>query len=263
MPGINLFDTVTQNYGRLDELVAVANDNSFSINDEVSETLILNPYEGDVKKKDAIALQSLTFNNDYAAIESEAVTELLDFDGIDDYVELDSIPDITGNKTVSFKLFLPLAIPSTTKGIIDLWAGGTAGDHLMVYAAGGGTPRLFFQVSNISSNNFTIDYASISNQELDIVMVKTAGVVSSVTINGVPQVTSSVGSTTGQGITATIGRVISFGNLYYDGLIWDLDINSEHQYVGYPAGNLDPAWADTIGSINGTVYGSPGVIDLP
>jgi hypothetical protein len=65
MSGISIFDVVDQNFGRLDELVSVANDNSASLNAEVTEALIIEDYEGDQKKKDAIMLQSLTFNNNF------------------------------------------------------------------------------------------------------------------------------------------------------------------------------------------------------
>ena len=67
MTGVNLFDIVSQNFGRLDEIVSVANDNNVSLNDEVTEDLIINDYEGYPKKKNAIAVQSLTFNNVYVS----------------------------------------------------------------------------------------------------------------------------------------------------------------------------------------------------
>ena len=66
MSGISLFDIVDQNFGRLDELVDVANDNSVSLNAEVTEPLEIGDYEGDQNKKDAIALQGYTFNNNFA-----------------------------------------------------------------------------------------------------------------------------------------------------------------------------------------------------
>jgi hypothetical protein len=62
---LTIFDVVCQNFGQLDELVSVANDNQVSISDEVLEPLTIGDYEGDQKKKDAIALQNLTFNNHY------------------------------------------------------------------------------------------------------------------------------------------------------------------------------------------------------
>jgi hypothetical protein len=65
MSGVSIFDITGQNFGRLDEVISVANDNSISLNAEVTEPLIINDYEGDVKKKEAIALQGLTFNNDF------------------------------------------------------------------------------------------------------------------------------------------------------------------------------------------------------
>lgn len=62
----SLFDITVQNFGRMDELVNVSNDNDISISEllETSQDIIIGDYEGDEKVKDAIALQNITLNND-------------------------------------------------------------------------------------------------------------------------------------------------------------------------------------------------------
>lgn len=62
----SLFDITVQNFGRMDELVNVSNDNDISISEllETSQDIIIGDYEGDGKVKDAIALQNITLNND-------------------------------------------------------------------------------------------------------------------------------------------------------------------------------------------------------
>jgi len=68
MSGISIFDKTAQNFGRLDETIQVSRDNALNINDEVTTELIYEDYEGDVKKKGAINIKGLTFNNDFAEI---------------------------------------------------------------------------------------------------------------------------------------------------------------------------------------------------
>ena len=68
MAGRNIFDITDQNFGQLDEIVNVANDNQVSLNAEVTDDLIIGDYEGDQKKKDAIKLQGFTFNNDFKSL---------------------------------------------------------------------------------------------------------------------------------------------------------------------------------------------------
>lgn len=57
------------------------------------------------------------------------------------------------------------------------------------------------------------------------------------------------------------------GTLSYSGgnggaSIWNLEIVGSHKWIGYPYGNQDSAWVDIIGSIDGTVTGSPGTRNL-
>jgi len=62
----SLFDITVQNFGRMDELINVSRDNNLSISEyiETKQEIQIGNYEGNIKIKNAIALQNLTFNND-------------------------------------------------------------------------------------------------------------------------------------------------------------------------------------------------------
>lgn len=267
MSGRSIFDITNQNFGRLDETIKVANDNNFSLNAEVTEDLIIGDYEGDIKKKDAIALQGFTFNNVFEEPEEEpttAVVGLLDFDA-NSHVELSSIPDVTGAKTISFNIYLiSNGDESVLISILDDFT-----DFFVVSCEYGVSDVTVYIYTGNESNSSGLAYFTLGSEyieeQLDVAVVKTAGGVSSVTINGLPiSLTNDFGFASNNA-QAYIGAFYASSLLTeFDGfLIWDIDINSSHQYPAQPLGNQDSAWIDTIGSINGTVNGSPSTIDIP
>ncbi len=41
-----------------------------------------------------------------------------------------------------------------------------------------------------------------------------------------------------------------------------MEVAGEHKWIGYPYGNTDAAWVDTIGSNDVSILGSPGTRNL-
>jgi hypothetical protein len=79
----SLFDITVQNFGQMDELVNVSNDNQLSISEllETSQDLIIGDYEGNEKVKDAIALQDITLNNNAEFITEKVIINRVLEDG--------------------------------------------------------------------------------------------------------------------------------------------------------------------------------------
>jgi hypothetical protein len=260
MSGRSIFDITDQNFGRLDETIKVANDNSISLNAEVTEDLIIGDYEGDVKKKDAIALQGLTFNNVFAAVEEEptGVKGLLDPDGIDDYVQYATTPDTTGNKTINFNLYLLKESGYSTTGL---------GNLLFVFSNGGGdyaaaflyNNQILISTTNTGYGNNRYSLSGFGNSILSCKIIKTASSQAQFYINDVLQ--SSVTTLGGIGITGSL--VFGGPGFVYlnDAYVWNLIIESTFNAPGQPNGNQASAWTnDTFIS---TVVGNPSTIDIP
>jgi hypothetical protein len=264
MSGRSIFDITDQNFGRLDETIKVANDNSISLNAEVTEDLIIGDYEGDVKKKDAIALQGLTFNNVFAAVEEEptGVVGVINYDGVDDYVSLSSIPDVTGNKTISFDMFMSSSAESSL--FITGIRSGTNIDYIGITAEYDSLFFLIYVYIGTTAYEFIINESLLDNF-LHVIISKTSSS-ATLTING-DSITSTTDSITPIGASqANIGGFNDgSADVYSDSAnvssFWNFKIGSDPVYPGQPDGNLDSAWANGVN--NGTVNGSPSTIDIP
>lgn len=266
MSGISIFDKTAQNFGRLDETIQVSRDNALNINDEVTTELIYEDYEGDVKKKGAINIKGLTFNNDFAEIVSlTTIKGLLDFDGVDDYVQLSSVPDISGSYTIGFSVYWSNNFQNSTTAQRLFEFLNIASDRLTIILDASTAPnrsiRVFTDVEQkyYYINNLTVN--TIENR-LDFLISITNGTINLLTINGQTQTADNTSSGGLSGVSgATIGANYSL-NSFYDSLIWDLFITSRNSYLGQPNGNQNMAWVDQTGTANGTVNGSPSTIDI-
>lgn len=258
----SIFDITCQNFGRLDECIAVANDNGASLNAEAPTNPVIEDYEGDVKKKDAIALRGLTFNNDFTEIEivpEKGVKGVVVFDGIDDYISFASIPDITGTKNISFYLYLLKSSGYSFNVIANFTIMPVANDRLTVWLNGS---NIEVNVNAAQSSAYSI--AGMENNILFIEIDKfqdagLSGQISDFRINGVSQIESVSGTTWGtQG--ATIGANSTPNAYLKDAYVWGFDFSAAFTADGKPAGNTNEAWSQ---SIPATVNGSPSIIDLP
>lgn len=170
-------------------------------------------------------------------------------------VNFSSLPVVTGNQTVLARMY----IQSTSTTFSLVWSNGSTQDYIrMDYGTGeyGST----FMVENRNSPSLVRKVYNLANEGVlgvpfSLEIIKSTGNISSVKFNGV-EGTDLVG-------------FLGFGptNLSYfrgsnHASIWNLEIVGTHKWIGFPNGNTTPAWVDTIGSINGTISGTPGTINL-
>lgn len=189
---------------------------------------------------------------------------VIDWDGVDDTVSFASVPDVTGDKIVTFNIYIesahtfPIAAPGET-----LFAFRDSNDYLVVQIIGN-TLRCFFEQSTDSKY---IDISSYKDQGLEVVITKTTQDIVSISINGVNQSISQGGFFDGLSYTASyIGYTRSgiSDDQYLEGAyIWGININDTNTWLGEPDGNQDSAWIDTTGSIDGTVNGTPNATSIP
>jgi hypothetical protein len=186
---------------------------------------------------------------------------LLDFDGVDDYVSFSPAPDVTGTKTINFKLYIKSSHTLTSDREVIMIIHNDNNNQIYLrnwLDISDGTEYLEINVDvGLSGKRY-----EIANFGKDVVLecelIKTTGVISSFTVNGVAQ-TSSVNA----------GAVtINETNIGYDGsnygtgfYIWDVEIvESNFNAPGYPSGNLASAW--TNGIYTATVNGSPTTANI-
>jgi hypothetical protein len=187
------------------------------------------------------------------------VSGLLAFDGVDDYVGFSSIPDVTGSKEVSFKLYVHEAVAVLIQPIFVIQSSNT--DKLYCEITPSNGEMRVYAGLNGTDASVTIDLTSLSTdwlgEVLNIEIIKSAGQIISVLVNGEDLATfSTTGSSLSDGFR--IGGIIGTPTFLAEQIyIWDLTIGSSHQWLGQPNGNLDSAWEDIKGSIDGTVNGSP------
>ena len=84
LEGQNLFDIVTENFGTLEELFTLLNDNNLAVNAKLisGQDLVINKINiGDENVKNFVVLQNITMNND----QGEKVPPLLSGDYGNDY----------------------------------------------------------------------------------------------------------------------------------------------------------------------------------
>jgi len=208
----------------------------------------------------------------------EAVVGLLDFDGVDDVVTLPATVDVTGNKTIDFKCYINDSVPGEdgtvtgalmclSQDITDLlWVNiNKEYEEFAIYSI----EVLLNAGDNTNPNaswSFDLDLLLL-NTIIDISIVKTAGQISSCSVNGSPVTLTSSGNGEIHTAENLIGAVTLFSTTEYlsstnIGYIWSLGIGSSHSYPGSPDGNTNTAWVDGIGTDNGAVSGSPTTIDL-
>lgn len=195
--------------------------------------------------------------------ESETISGLLVFDGVNDYV---SFPDavgtnIQGDVTVKWKMYLNQDNFSTRTTLFYFKSDGVS-DFLNAFFDG--SSITFWASTNVSSNA-AYSISGLTDSILECELVKTTSEIVSFSVNGVA-LTRDINGT---GI-ANDGNYIGYSILYgylSNTFVWDFEIyNSSntliHSWSGQPSGNLSTAWIDQIGSSNGTLHGSPTTTDI-
>jgi hypothetical protein len=189
------------------------------------------------------------------------VNGVLAFDGVDDRVVLGGSgtgPDPTGSKTLTLKLYLT-SIPASDV-IVCHFNTGAVNDLLSLHINNSGY-LVVSRSGTTATDGRMVDISSNLNRELDISISKSLGVIDTILINGVDNSIAATSFTPYNGTVAYIGAATA-GNYILDAFIWDININNTNTYSGQPDGNLDSAWVDTTGVIDGTVQGSPTTTDL-
>jgi len=185
------------------------------------------------------------------------VSGLLDFDGINDYVRFSSNPIPTGTQNLTFKLYIK-EIPSSSEIIIHL-NNGAVNDLISIFLDSSGD--LVVSRSGLTHlGGLRTNISSKLNQILEIEVQKTTGSIDAVLINGVDNSNAAANYTPYNGTVSYVSCGLS--NFLGSAFIWDINLSDNHSWAGYPEGNLDSAWVDTIGAIDCSVYGSPDTIDI-
>ena len=172
-----------------------------------------------------------------------------------DGVEFDSVPSITGSKTIKADLFIDSSLAGMT-----LWFQTVSiNDYLLIVIgniAETSTFGLTVQTRGpVSTVRRYYNINSYLNQITSIEIVKTSTSITSVKMGG-----DTLSGTNGffSPSDTTSKSILGAGGIS----IWNLEIEDNHKWIGYPYGNTNAAWVDTIGSNNGTVTGSPGTKNL-
>ena len=191
------------------------------------------------------------------------VNGLLDFDGINDSVRVYPQPDISGEKTISFDIFFE-SYTATTDVFIIFSCGADNTDYLMI-SYRPAVEQLFVAAKRTNGMS-SYDISHLIDQHVVIEIQKETGNISSVKANGEELSVISSGLT---GPFATSETYFGYHPAYVPSpwkylnhaLIWDLEIKDQNHWAGYPNGNTNTAWIDTISGFDGTVLGSPTTID--
>lgn len=201
---------------------------------------------------------------------TSTVIDVVDWDGVNDLVTLSSIPDVTGDKTLTFNAYIKSSAP--TGGTVRVLSavddqndcfcvsmfrqdGGVFGDFLIMVA-----------VDSTAIYGRSTNLASYFNRDIEISVVKSAGAFVSISIDGTPL------TFVADGVIALtypdqsyIGALNDNGTLFYSnsdevGYFWDVRLYDgatlTHEWLGYP-GNINPSWEDSVGTIDGTLSGTP------
>lgn len=186
----------------------------------------------------------------------EGIVEgVLDFDGVDDYVELSTTPDVTGNKTISFNAYI------TSSNISNCFMINFVSSLTDGFVVSLNSNLLRFSPSNDPADCWTIRTDSLVNTFLNIVVTKGVGEITSITINGVSYTDYGTGGY-GLGTGGNYIGAFAGGFTLSDAYVWNINVNNDHLFIGFPNGNTNSAWDDTIGSITATVNGTPSVTTL-
>jgi len=190
--------------------------------------------------------------------------ERMCFDGVNNTVLLDAIPDTTGNKIIEFCCFIPSGQDYTgaNSEVLFHFRDGSDADYFGIWMLDlgvGATPLMVINVSSTAGNNQRINVIPYLDAPFHVEVSKGVESINYVRFNG--QLVSGVGgSAMGGDNTRNIGWLTGgLASYYFYGTIWDIKITGSHWWEGHPAGNTNPAWVDQIGAIDGAVAGAPAL----
>jgi len=196
----------------------------------------------------------ITYQNKYVIKTVSLIPGQIDMIANPDGVSFSSLPPITGSKTIKADMF----IKNNTAFFIMFFSDGATNDYLIYYY--GNTEfgkRFSVEVKNGAAfrNVFDIEAAGLLNTVFSLEIIKGTGSITSVKFNG--NTLTNLGGFVSQGPS---NQQKFYGSDHVS--IWNLEIVGQNKWIGYPYGNTNGAWVDTIGSINGTISGTPGTVNL-
>ena len=201
--------------------------------------------------------QKLTYNNQYVISSPlPTVSGVIEFLSGGGEVLFDSLPDVTGSQTFKANIY----IDSSTSTLYFYSRDASQNDFLAVSYDdppdwAGTDPVLMVHVKNAPGIiRQAYDISSYLGQIELLEIVKTAGAITSVTIGG------NTLTKIGDGYFDYGGNLKQISGA--SSSIWDVEIVGSHKWIGYPDGNQDSAWVDTVGSIDAVVGGSVSTRDL-
>jgi len=168
-----------------------------------------------------------------------------------------SQPDVTGNKTLTSKFYLDSSTSRLTFGFMN-----ALNDFLFVSydiaANTGVNPMLTVNTKNSPPGVIRpyYDISSYLGMIVEMEVVKTSSSVVSLKLNG------NTLTKAGDGYFNNGGTSLKTISGLSGSSVWDVTINGIAAWVGYPSGDQNLAWEDTIGSNDGTVSGSVSTRNL-
>jgi len=182
---------------------------------------------------------------------------IIEWDGIDDKIGFPSHPDVTGSKTITFNAVFESYGVSQAEDVFVF--GSNSNDYLDVtYITNVERMRV---AASVSGGSIDYDISGIIGTQVEIEIIKTAGVIVSTKANGNALPIFTTGSGNSATSESTIGYHPDVGAFKYlhHALLWDIQIDGVGLWKGYPAGNTNTAWEDQIGAIDGSVFGDPSI----
>lgn len=184
-------------------------------------------------------------------------------------VTMDSIPDVTGVKTIKWDMRLDASVASKMSAIF----GDPTVLNDFLYVSYDYLPPFEQTTTGITYPVLRVQVRN--NSPSPPVYVRIYNINSYIGINTTIEIVKGTGNLTSVKANNNTLTTLYSGTAVYDlggnfkeiggnggTSIWNFEITGVSKWIGYPYGNQDSAWADTIDSNNGTVSGSPGTRNL-
>lgn len=194
----------------------------------------------------------------YPRIVDVAAYGVLDFDGLNDYVELTSTPDASGSKVLTFSLNLNkvTGFPTVANGSgLICFNVSSSSEYICIFLKGDEF-LVYVSALPLVNTRYTIP-TSILNKPIEVILTKTATAITSFSVDGINLVGTS--DVPGTNFSTNYKYIGTDGTIELeDAQIWDINLNDEHFWAGNPEGNLDSSWVDST-YVNSTIIGSPTI----
>jgi len=203
--------------------------------------------------------QMIQSNNKYAvSINQPIVGGVAYFDNASlGTITLTSQPDVTGAKALSAKFYLDSTSSRLTFAFMNalndfLWVSYDIAPDT------GATPMLAVNTRNSPPGVIRpyYDISSYIGTIVEMEIIKTSSAIIKVELNG--NVLTKAGDGYFNNGATTLKSIYGSNGAS----VWDVNVNAAAIWLGYPDGDQNSAWVDTVGSNDGTVSGFVSTRDL-